>query len=172
MANKVSAYGISTASYALVGRAVLLTQIPDRFLGGPVAKGITTRGEYLKTYFMAKVEFVASMIGMIFWGIATLCTLWQNQTCRDYFLAHASGFINSFAATIVGLVGTIYPEAGKTLGVLMLKVPVITAVALAEENVKDYFESLAKHLASYIPQEIRPAAGNIGRLFQHVRQEV
>ena len=54
----------------------------------------------------------------------------------------------------------------------MLKVPVISAVAFAEDSVKEYFESIARQLASYFPAEIRPAAGNIGRLFEQIRQEV
>ncbi len=170
MAGKISAFGMASGSYALVGRAVLLAHLPEKYYGGSVAKAVTTRGEFLKTYFMAKVEFVASLIGMIFWGLLTLCTLWQNQSCRAHFLAHAGALIMSFTATVVGMLGTIFPDAGKTLGLYMLSLPVIAA--LASDEIRDYFKELAGQIATYIPQEIRPAQGNLGRLFEHIRQVV
>lgn len=170
MASKVFAYSMGSASYMLVGRAALLTGLPDRVFGGPNSKAVDLRGEYLKTYFLAKVEVVASIFGMIFWGVATLISLW-DQSCKEHFLAHAGALLASISATAIGIAGTIYPELGKALGIALLIGPIVSLVS--DEEKRNFFSNVTTSALSAVPQQFRPtftaanfSAENLSRYFR------
>src|SRR5579871_3865822 len=112
----MAAYAMASNSYLNVGRATLLSTLPESAFGGRVYQEIDLRGEYLKTAFMAKVELLSSLIGMIFWAVATLVTLW-SENCRAHFMAHLAFFLTSLGAIAAGIAGTIVPYLGKAIGV-------------------------------------------------------